>query len=84
MVQAPDLRKALNLFGTHIVSGSFASAANRNSSREISFASRGKLRMAMWAVLWQHAHRGRKECVGETVFGPKGTGKKYGAKEPVG
>jgi hypothetical protein len=25
--------------------------------------------------MWQHANRGRKECVGETVFGPNGQGK---------
>jgi hypothetical protein len=30
--------------------------------------------------LWQHAHRGRKECVSETVFGPKGQGKKRGLR----
>jgi hypothetical protein len=32
------------------------------------------------AILWQHAHRGRKECVDETVFGSKGQGKKMGLR----
>jgi hypothetical protein len=30
--------------------------------------------------MWQHAHRGTKESVGETVFGPKGQGKKRGLR----
>jgi hypothetical protein len=37
----------------------------------------------LFIPMWQHAHRGRKECVGETVFGPKGQGKKRGVKEPT-
>jgi hypothetical protein len=30
--------------------------------------------------MWKHAHRGRKECVGETVFLPNGQEKKEGLR----
>jgi hypothetical protein len=43
----------------------------------------GKFPLCHPFALWQHAHRGREECVGETVFGPKVAGEKEGFKEPT-